>query len=206
MRRGWLNRATMLSLVLALFVSGCDHAPTEPEINVPDQSLTEQVQAPVVPAGADYYLVRADVVGGGDSSQGLLGGLLKLVGNLLQLVVKVIGQAGGLLNLGNHSLLVPAGAVTEPTTFSMELLKSEYVMVDLTATRRGVDVGEKGFEKPVTITLSYDGLRIKDPSKLFILRVNENGQHEKLPSKVDTKKKTVSAELDHFSKYAMASN
>ena len=42
--------------------------------------------------------------------------------------------------------------------------------------------------------------------KLFILRVNEDGRHEKLPSVVDTRKKTVSAQLDHFSKYAMASN
>jgi hypothetical protein len=96
--------------------------------------------------------------------------------------------------------------VKEPTTFSMELLKSEYVMVDLTAKRRGVDVGEQGFEKPVTITLSYDKLNVRDPSKLFILRYNENGQHEKLPSVVNTRAKTVSAQLDHFSKYAMASN
>ena len=205
MRRGWLNRATMLSLALALFVSGCDHAPTEPEITTPEQTQTEQVEAPVVSAGADYHLVRAEA-GGGDSSQGLLGGLLRLVGKVLELVVKVIGLDGGLLSLGSHSLLVPAGAVTEPTTFSMELLPSDYVMVDLTATRRGVDVGEKGFEKPVTITLSYDQLNVRDPSKLFILRLNENGQHEKLPSVVDTQKRTVSAELDHFSKYAMASN
>lgn len=205
MRRGWLNRATMLSLALALFVSGCDHAPTEPEITAPEQVQTEQVEAPVVAAGADYHLVRSDV-GGGDTSQGLLGGLLRLVGKVLQLVVKVIGLDGGLLNLGGHSLLVPAGAVTSPTTFSMELLPSEYVMVDLTATRGGVDVGEKGFDKPVTITLSYDKLNVRDPRKLFILRVNENGQHEKLRSVVDTQKRTVSAELDHFSKYAMASN
>jgi hypothetical protein len=205
MRRGWLNRATMLSLVLALFVSGCDHAPTEPDINVPEQAQTEQVEAPVISADAGYHLVRADV-GGGDTSQGLLGGLLRLVGQVLTLVVKIIGLDGGLLTLGSHSLLVPAGAVTEPTTFSMELLKSQYVMVDLTAMRRGEDVGEKGFDKPVTVTLSYEGLRISDPSKLFILRINENGQHEKLPSVVDSRKKTVSAELDHFSKYAMASN
>ena len=205
MRRCWLNRATMLSLALALFVSGCDSAPMGPEVNVPEQSQTEQVEAAVIAAGADYHLVRADVAGG-DTSQGLLGGLLRLVGNLLQLVVKVIGLDGGLLSLGDHSLLVPRGAVEQPTTFSMELLKSEYVMVDLTATRRGVDVGEQGFDKPVTVTLSYDGLRIKDPSKLFILRVNENGQHEKLPSVVDSRKRTVSARLDHFSKYAMASN
>lgn len=205
MRRGWLNRATMLSLALALFVSGCDSAPMEPHVNVPEQTVSEEVKAPIAAASGDYYLVRADA-GGGDTSQGLLGGLLRLVGQVLQLVVKVIGLDGGLLSLGNHSLLVPAGAVTQPTTFSMELLKSEYVMVDLTATRRGVDVGEEGFDKPVTVTLSYEGLRIKDPSKLFILRMNENGEHEKLPSVVDTRKRTVSAALDHFSKYAMASN
>ena len=206
MRRGWLNRATMLSLALALFVSGCDHAPTEPDLNVPEQTQIEQVEAPVIPADADYTLVRAGVGGDGDTSQGLLGGLLRLVGKVLNLVVEVIGLDGGLLSLGHHSLLVPAGAVDSPTTFSMELLKSEYVMVDLTAMRRRVDVGEKGFEKPVTLTLSYDGLRVRDPSKLFILRVNEDGRHEKLPSVVDTRKKTVSAQLDHFSKYAMASN
>lgn len=204
MRRGWLNRATMLSLAIALFVSGCDHGPTAPEVRAPEQTVVEEVAAPDASASSGgYVLVRADEA---DTSQGLLGGLLRLVGKVLELVVKVIGLEGGLLNLGNHALLVPAGAVKEPTTFSMELLKSEYVMVDLTAKRRGVDVGEQGFEKPVTITLSYDKLNVRDPSKLFILRYNENGQHEKLPSVVNTRAKTVSAQLDHFSKYAMASN
>ena len=204
MRRCWLNRATMLSLALALFVSGCDQAPTEPEINAPEQTLPVEVKAPDATASSGgYVLIEANPT---DTSQGLLGGLLRLVGGVLNLLVKVIGLDGGLLTLKGHALLVPAGAVTEPTTFSMELLESRYVMVDLTATVRGEDVGEDGFEKPVTISLSYDKLYIRDPSKLFILRYNENGQHEKLPSVVDTRKKTVSAKLDHFSKYAMASN
>ena len=41
----------------------------------------------------------------------------------------------------------------------MELLKREYVMVDLTAMRRGVDVGEKGFDKSKVILFEKRPIR-----------------------------------------------
>jgi hypothetical protein len=216
MRRGWLNRATMLSLALVLIVSGCEHSVSEPQVEVQEQSLEEVVTpAEVSPleggvVSGGYTLIRlspaSDDVQGTDTSQGLLGGLLKLVGKVLSLVIKIIGLDGGLLTLQNHSLLVPPGAVTQPTTFRMELVPNRLVMVDLEATRRGRDVGADGFGTPVTLTLSYKDADVRDPSKLFILRYNENGEHERLPSVVNTTNKTVSAQLDHFSRYCMATN
>jgi hypothetical protein len=38
------------------------------------------------------------------------------------------------------------------------------------------------------------------------MRVNPDGNHEILPSVVDTVNKTVTAELDHFSRYCMITN
>ena len=203
MRRGWLNRTMMLALASMLFVSGCDHSAIEPEMGAPEQTeQTEQAQqAEVVVANGDYTMIEAPVM-----ANGLLGGLLKLVGSALHLVVDIIGLDGGILRLDNHSLVVPAGAVLEPTLFQMERVESRQVVVDLTATRNGRDVGEQGFVKPVTLSLSYEGLNVSDPSRLFILRVMPDGRHERLPSVVDRENKTVSAELDHFSKYAMACN
>jgi hypothetical protein len=203
MRRGWLNRTMMLALASVLFVSGCDHSVIEPEMGAPEQTeQTEQAQqAEVVVASGDYTVIEAPVM-----ANGLLGGLLRLVGSVLHLVVDIIGLDGGILRLDKHELVVPAGAVLQPTLFQMEKVRSRQIVVDLTATRNGRDVGERGFEKPVTLTLSYDGLRVSDPSKLFILRVMPDGRHERLPSVVDRENKTVSAELDHFSKYAMACN
>jgi hypothetical protein len=197
-RRGWLNRTMMLALASVLFVSGCDHSPIEPEANVPEQTAQEEV---MVVANGDYTLIENPI-----QANGLLGGLLRLVGGVLDLVLDVIGLDGGILRLDRHELVVPPGAVELPTLFQMELVKSRQIMVDLTATRRGRDVGSAGFEKPVTLTLSYEGLNVSDPTKLFILRVMPDGRHERLPSVVDLQKKTVSAELDHFSRYAMACN
>jgi hypothetical protein len=197
MRRGWFNRTMMLALASVLFLSGCDHSPTAPDVTAPEQTAQAEV---VVPNG-DYTLIESPVM-----SNGLLGGLLRLVGGVLDLVVDIIGLDGGILKLDHHQLVVPQGAVEQPTKFQMELVPNRLLMVDLTATRGRRDVGEQGFDKPVTLTLSFKGAKVRDPSKVFILRVMPDGRHERLPSVVDLEKQTVSAQLDHFSKYAMACN
>src|SRR5687768_18526102 len=49
-------------------------------------------------------------------------------------VSAMIDQNGGSLNIGNHVLTVPAGAVDAPTTFVMSKLVDE-IEIGLTATR-----------------------------------------------------------------------
>jgi hypothetical protein len=85
------------------------------------------------------------------------------------------------------------------------------VEVHLTATLtdllRGIlNIGARGFPEPVTVKLTYSrSTNVKDPSKLIILRAKgPDGLPQALPSTVDTVNKTVTADLDHFSRYFIA--
>ena len=63
----------------------------------------------------------------------LLGWLIRIVE---QTVALLLGSDGGILALLGHILEVPAGAVSEPTLFSMTVLQNGYVEVELTAAER----------------------------------------------------------------------
>ena len=125
----------------------------------------------------------------------------------------IIGITGGNISLAGHVLHVPAGAVTVPTLFTMVVPLNGYVEVDLSATVTdilGNVIQVTKFSKPLTLTLTYARAKtnVTDPSRLFIAYM-PNGDHsklEKLPSTVSTTNLTVSAKLDHFSKYCMATD
>lgn len=125
---------------------------------------------------------------------------------------QLIGPSGGSVHLAGHSIEVPAGAVSDPTLFTITVVTNGYVQVELTAVLSGllgvVDVGESGFGgETVKLTLTYAWAKdVNDPSKLVILRMHDDGTAEALPTTLSATGKTVSAQLDHFSRYAMASN
>ena len=142
----------------------------------------------------------------------LFGWLIKVVEATIALL---LGSDGGILTLLGHILNVPAGAVSEPTIFSMTVIQNGYIEVELTATPKSLlstlffwrKVEEVQFDVPVGLSLSYArATNVTDPSRLKIMRVNPDGKHEILPSVVDTVNKTVTAELDHFSRYCMIAN
>lgn len=143
------------------------------------------------------------------TTRSLLGWLVKTVEATIALL---LGSDGGVLSLLNHVLTVPAGAVSEPTLFSMTVLQNGYVEVELTATPKSLfsrlffwrTVEEVTFKVPVELALSYaNATNVTDPSRLKIMRVNPDGRHEILPSTVDPASKTVTADLDHFSRYCL---
>lgn len=124
-------------------------------------------------------------------------------------IAKRIGPDGGTLEHAGHRLMVPAGAVAETALFKLRLTRSGYVEVDLTATgvgdRSSVNVGSKGFSQPVILQLSYAYAEIvSNPARLAVVWVREDGTIEKLASDVDIASRTVTARLNHFSKYALA--
>lgn len=130
----------------------------------------------------------------------------------LQQTVRVIDEMGGMLELLGHVLTVPAGAVAEPTQFSMVALPDGRIEVELAALSvTGVgaprEVGADGFlnGKTVRLTLSYaTATNVDDPSRLLVLYLMDGGAVEALPTSVDVGTKTVSVELEHFSRYCMA--
>ena len=102
--------------------------------------------------------------------------------------------------------------MTIPTLFTLVALPTPEVDVLATATitdvlGKVVDVGELGFKRPVTLTLTYyRATNVDDPKRLVIVYFRPNGKLEVLDSNVDYKRYTVTAKLKHFSKYGMASN
>ena len=188
------RRSAVLVLLVATTAWGCDIAPTEP--------ITTQ-----------------DPVEIESTSENLLGGLLGTVSGLFRTTVRLvgtvvavvgdvgealIGPVGGLLEVADHDLVVPPGAVPHPATFRMEVLDGRMIGVELLATdpETGENVGEKGFTRPVQLALSYANADISrwNVDRLVIVRVHEDGTREVLPSRVDRESQQVTAELDPYSR------
>lgn len=156
--------------------------------------------------------------------QDLIGDLLELAGGVIDHLIggtdangpdasAWIGPAGGTVSTAAYTLIVPANAVSKNTLFKIEPTNTGYYIVDLHAYQKGgllnlslIDVGSKGFLKPVTLRMSYaNATNVEDPQDLLIVYVSSGGVEVKT-SVVNTTTKTVSASLDHFSKYAMATD
>lgn len=133
-----------------------------------------------------------------------------------------IGSSGGSLNLAGHSLVVPKRAVSQSMCFTIELGTGDYVDVDLHAwsmeSSEGCEVEEDGeeegwdgtlwtgeFDVPVQLSLTYSRANnVSDPSVLVVGWEKSSTEMDLLDSWVDQTAETVSAELDHFSRYVMA--
>lgn len=188
--------ATAGTLAAALLLAGGCDTVTEPPVAPTGPSVEEQ----------------SELLGG--LTDGLLGGDgLSYVRNTLgsitrQVISGVVGPLGGTLEVLGHQIVVPAGAVSQPTLFVMIALPTSQIQVELYALdlRTWQDVGDSGFDIPVQLSLSYDGARVDDPESLVIVHVRRDGKRTPLPSVVDTENRRVTASLDHFSRYALCSN
>jgi len=122
----------------------------------------------------------------------------------------VIGPAGGVLRLGRHSLMVPPGAVDHNIAFTMRYASWTGVGVDCTPS-------PFTFNVPVTLTLSYWGTTYEPieedgdggdppppPTDLEVIYLAPDGSFDEQPSSVDATALTVSAQLDHFSRYIIS--
>lgn len=122
----------------------------------------------------------------------------------------VIGPEGGRIELGAHRLTVPPRAVSRPTRFSMRRVDNGYVEVDLRAAQASangseVDVGKRGFARPVVLSLSYAHAQVpEDLAGVVISWVKPDGTLQPLTSVHDARQQSITAELDHFSGYVLA--
>lgn len=179
------NRGRVAALLLCLLPLGCDPggpstaAPTSPEIA---RSLSDDGSHQLVQGGIPTGELRTS---------------------------QLIDSGGGEIHLAGHALRVPEGAVEEPTLFSMAVLPSGYVEVELLALVGDVNVGETGFAdgRVVTLSLSYaSAAGVDDPGRLTIVHRRDDGRLDPLPSTVDRHARTVTAELRHFSRYCLATD
>lgn len=177
----------------------------------------ERIEEPLAPPPTAAQPLLGGLLSGGEVGsyklvrEPLLSGLTDLK------LSKLIGVEGGELTLLGHTLRVPPGAVPTPTLFTLVVLPTGYVQVELSATLSSVtgllDVGSQGFLRPVPVTLTYSrATNVTDAGKLKIVRLGGplglfgtlTGQYQVMPSAVNQTAKTVTAELEHFSEYALA--
>jgi hypothetical protein len=182
----WLRLGSAFGLALTVLVAGCERG------NVSAPEATGPVAGARVSA-AGVHMMRSAMPG------------------KRKVAVRLIGAEGGTIELSGHRLRVPAGAVSEPTLFKVTTADDQTIKVDLLATRRGTrgrdeDVGSRGFTQPVTLEITYASAQdVGDPGELAIAWVKDDGTIVPLPSAVNRDAQTVSADLEHFSGYALVS-
>lgn len=136
----------------------------------------------------------------------LLGGLLESLQNLHLLscstqayasVTQVVGTGGGTILVGTHKLVIPAGALTKQYT-----IRAEQVQARVNSVRFSPE-GLR-FAKPAKLTMSYANC-----SPLLVLkRVVYTDELlrilELIPSLDNLRTRTVTGDIRHFSRYAVA--
>jgi hypothetical protein len=149
---------------------------------------------------------------------GLVGGVLKLVGVILtgpdangSQAYAWIGSEGGTVTTAAYTLTVPRGAVGTKTKFVVAPVNDGSYTIQLDAYEQGllglVNVGARGFKKPVLLTISWANAKgVTDAKKIGIIYLKSSTEVELQTSSVDTRDKDVTASLSHFSKYAMVQN
>jgi hypothetical protein len=114
-------------------------------------------------------------------------------------VTQTIGPAGGTLYVGGHQLTVPAGALLEPTTITAVAPSDPVIQVRFQP--QGLV-----FLQPATLQMSYQncsGLANLVP-KQIVYTTDGLNILEYLVSSDDLSSQRVTAELQHFSTYAVA--
>ena len=127
-----LFRRFAAAIATVAFAAACSDAPTAPA----GPSLDDAKPAPLTL-----------------SIGGLFGGprLLECPDWTPQSTLGLIGPLGGVLSLGGNLVDMPAGAVPEPTLFSLTEPASRYMKVDVSA----VNVEHYVFGTPISVTIDY---------------------------------------------------
>ena len=182
----WMHPGLVTALALAATLAGCENAGKSGALLEPKHDQ-EQVLISWK-SGTGYTIVRETE---------------ESVGS----VEAVIGRAGGTVILGKNLLIVPAGAVDADTRFRMVKEDGDHVRLRLTASRYAPnDIGKRGFNRPVTLMLSYENaanLTASDISKLSVMFIRNDQMVEPLPSAVNYYDRWVGTELRHFSEYGI---
>ena len=119
----------------------------------------------------------------------------------------IIDQKGGSIAVGNHSLTVPANAVSEPTRFSMDIGASgtEYVQLRAWRVRDGAAVTQ--FPVDVELNLDVSGIRGVNFHELVVVYLVDGtytGPKEVVRTSYNEATKVITGYLNHFSIYAVA--
>lgn len=169
-----MNRFTHVAAVaLAVFVTACADGPT-----TPDTASSPQLSA------AQSDLARVAKYAGGPPNL------------LFGYALRIIGPAGGTVKLLGFEVVVPPGAVSRPTVFTIRLPADPFGRQHVYA-----EFGPHGqqFAVPVTIKLPYDGTTSEGELAVHVLWFNGS---QWVPFQTSlTGDGRIQAQTNHFSDY-----
>ena len=190
----WHRRFRVLGLTLFL-LAGVSCA-TSDLTGIPEEQSTPQA-APLL---GDLGGV---VDGLGNTLGGAIGGVLKITDLLTckeqkyVAVTQTIGPRGGTITVGEHVLVIPQGALSKKTRITAEQMRG---------SANSVRFSPEGlqFERPAALTMSYKNCLLVLLPKKIVYTTEKFEILEVLRSLDLFQRRTVTAPLDHFSRYVIA--
>jgi hypothetical protein len=193
----WHRRFTTLALALALAAGlSC---------------TTSDSTAPLAPSGEQQspsFSLIGDLTGGlTDITNDLTSTVVGTLGSVTDLLTcsaqpyavttQSIGPNGGMLRVGSHSLQIPGNALSKTVVITAE---------QISGSTNSVRFSPEGlqFQKPATLTMNYENCALVLLQKKIVFTTEKLKILEVLRSLDLFRSKTVTAPIDHFSRYAVA--
>jgi hypothetical protein len=199
----WQRRFLTFGVTLALLAGvSCStgESPYEPQYSQP---VEQAIEPPSQLVGSLLGGLGGVVDGVVDLAGGAVGGLLDVTGLLTceeqkyDVTSQTIGPKGGTIRVGKHSLVIPKGALKKNVRIKAEQMRGPTNSVRFSP--EGLE-----FEKPATLTLNYQNCEDVGTPKAVVYTTEKLKILEVLRSLDLLKKRTVTAPIDHFSRYAVA--
>jgi hypothetical protein len=168
---------------------------------------TSDSTAPLAPSSEQQdpsFGLIGDMTGTVGDLTGTLVGTLGSVTDLLlcsrqpyAVTTATIGRDGGTIKVGTHQLVIPKNALSQKVTIKAE---------QMSGSTNSIRFSPEGlrFEQPAALTLRYDNCALVLLQKKIVFTSEKLKILEVLTSLDLFKSKSVTAPIDHFSRYAVA--
>jgi hypothetical protein len=182
----WLRRSSMVGLALLLLV-GVSCTST-------DSTLTEAPVAESADQPSPSFGIINDFVTG---TVFTVQNLLTCSRQPYAVTKETIGPSGGTIAVGSHRLFIPENALSQDVTITAEQVRG---------TTNSVRFRPEGlrFDQPAVLTMSYENCSLVLLPKKIVFTTERLKVLEVLQSLDLFVSKTVTAPIDHFSRYAVA--
>jgi hypothetical protein len=198
----WHRRLTTLTLAFVLVAGlSCTSDTTAPL----EPAAEQQQSSPSFGLIGDLTGAVTDLTGDVTDLTGTVVGTLGNVTDLLlcspqpyAITTQSIGPNGGVIRVGSHTLQIPGNAVTGTVLITAE---------QVTGSSNSVRFSPEGlrFQKPATLTMSYENCAVVLLQKKIVYTDEKLNILEVLKASLDFfNRKTVTAPIDHFSRYVVA--
>jgi hypothetical protein len=189
----WSRRFTTLALAFALAAGlSC----TTSDSIAPLAPSSEQ-QTPSFGLIGDLTNVTTDLTSTVVGTLGSVTDLLTCSAQPYAVTTQSIGPNGGVLKVGSHSLQIPGNALSSTVLITAE---------QISGSTNSVRFSPEGlqFQKPATLTMSYQNCALVLLQKKIVFTSEKLKILEVLGSLDLFRSKSVTAPIDHFSRYAVA--